>query len=152
MKSRQSEDLGHLRNVAEHVRQIAHLHDAPEGGAATEAHLEVAHDGLAGGEELVHQDVPGPHADPAGGRQRAEPPLGLGADLEVVVHHGHLPVQHEVGVAGVALEQGEQGVDQLHEGQAEVLVGLVPFPVPMRVRNDGNPASGHDRQTMTCGR
>ena len=152
VESCQSQDLGHLGDVAEHVRQIAQLHDAPEGGAATEAHLEVAHDGLARGEELVHQDVPGPHADPAGCGERPKPPLGLRADLEVVVHHGHLPVQHEVGIAGVALEQGEEGVDQLHQGEAEILVRLVPFPVPMCVRNDGNPASGHDRQTMTCRR
>ena len=76
----------------------------------------------------------------------------LGAHLEVVVDDGHLAVEHEVRVAGVALEQGDQCVDQLDEGEAEVLVGLVPFPIPVRVRNDGNPAGGHDRQTMTCGR
>ena len=124
----------------------------PKAAPRAEAHLQVAHDRLARGEELVHQDVPGPHAHPAGRGQRPQPPLGLGPHLEVVVDHGHLPVEHEVGVAGVALEQGEQRVDQLHQGEAEVLVGLVPFPVPVRVRNDGNPAGGHDRQTMTCGR
>ncbi len=148
----QLQDLGHLGNVAEHVGEVPELHHAPEGGPADQAHLQVAHDRLAGGEELVHQDVPGTHAQPAGGGQRAEPALGLGADLEVVVHHRHLPVQHEVGIAGVALEQREQRVDQVHEGETEVLIGLVPFPVPVRVRNDGNPAGGHDRQTMTCAR
>ena len=148
----QVEDLGHLGDVAEHVRQVAQLHHPAEGGPAAEAHLQVAHDRLTRGEEFVHQDVPGPHAHPAGGGQRPQPPLGLRADLEVVVDDGHLPVQHEVGVAGVALEEGEQRVDQLHQGEAEVLVGLVPFPVPVRVRNDGNPTGGHDRQTMTCGR
>ena len=146
----QLEDLGHLGNVAEHVGQVAELHNAPEGGPTTDAHLEVAHDRLARGEELVHQYVPGPHAEPAGGRQCPQPSLRLRADLEVIVHYGHLPVQHEVGIAGVALEEREQGVDELHQGEAEVLVGLVPFAIPVRVRNDGNPAGGHDRQTMTC--
>ena len=152
VEARQLQNLRHLRNVAEHVGQVAQLHHAPEGGPADESHLQVAHDRLAGGEELVHQDVPGAHAQPAGGGQRAEPAFGLGTDLEVVVHHRHLPVQHEVGIAGVTLEQGEQAVDQVHESETEVLIGLVPFPVPVRVRNDGNPAGGHDRQTMTCAR
>ena len=147
VESGEAEDLGHLGDVAEHVGQVADLHDAPEGGAADEAHLQVPHDRLARGQELVHQDVPGPHAQPAGGGQRPEPALGLRAHLEVVVDHGHLPVEHEVGIAGVALEQRDQGVDQVHQGQAEVLVGLVPFPIPVRVRNDGNAAGGHDRQT-----
>ena len=91
----------------------------------------------------------GPMLTRPGGRQRTQPALGLGTHLEVVVDHRHLPVEHEVGVAGVALEQRDQRVDQLHQGQTKVLVGLVPFPVPVRVRNDGNPAGGHDRQTMT---
>ena len=40
-------------------------------------------------------------------------------------------------------------VDQLDQRQAEVLVRLVPFPVPMGVRHDGDATGGHDRQTMT---
>ena len=148
----QTEDLGHLRDVAEHVGQVADVHHASEGRAAGQAHLEIAHDGLAGGEELVHEDVPGAHAHPARGRQRTETPLGFGPYLEVVVDHGHLAVEHEVRIAGVALEERDQGVDQFHQGQAKVLVGLVPFAVPVRVRNDVNPTSGHDRQTMTCRR
>ena len=83
------------------------------------------------------------------GGQRPQPLLVLGTHFEVVVDDRHLPVEHEVGVAGVALEQRDQRVDQLHQGEAKVLVGLVPFPVPVRVRNDGNPAGGHDRQTTS---
>ena len=148
----EAQDLGHLRNVPEHVGQVADVHDAAERGPPLNAHLQVAHDGLARGEELVHEDVPRAHAQPAGGRQRPQPLLGLGTHLEVVVDDRHLPVEHEVGVAGVLLEEGEQVVDQLDEGEAEVLIGLVPFPVPVRVRNDDNPSGGHDRQTMTSGR
>ncbi len=94
----------------------------------------------------------GPMLTRPDGRQRTEAALGLGPHLEVVVDHGHLAVEHEVRIAGVTLEERDQGVDQFHQGQAKVLVGLVPFPVPMRVRNDGNPTGGHDRQTMTCRR
>ncbi len=146
----QPKDLGHLRDVAEHVRQVPHVHDAAEGGAPHEPHLEIAHDRLTGGEELVHQDVPGTHAHPSGRGQSPQATLVLGSHLEVVVHHGHLAVEHEVRVTRIVLEERDQGVDQFHQGQAKVLVGLVPFPVPVCVRNDGYPTSGHDRQTMTC--
>ena len=37
-----------------------------EGRAAAETHLEIADDGLARRQELVHQDVPGTPADPPG--------------------------------------------------------------------------------------
>ncbi len=148
----QTQDLWHLRDVAEHVREVPDVHHAPEGSAPHQAHLQVAHDGLTGGQELVHQDVPGAHAEPPRRSQGTQPPLGLRTDLEVVVDHGHLPVEHEVGVARIVLEERDQRVDQLDERQTEVLVGLVPFPVPVRVRNDDNPTGGHDRQTMTNGR
>ena len=87
---------------------------------------------------------------PAAARARSRG-LGLRPDLEVVVDHRHLPVQHEVGVAGVGLEQGEQGVEHVDQIQAKVLVGLVPFAVPVGVRDDGDAAGCHVRQTMACG-
>jgi len=57
-----SQDLGHLGDVAEHVGQVADRHGAAEFRPRPPAHLEVAHDGLAGAEELVEQDEPGPIA------------------------------------------------------------------------------------------
>ena len=41
--------------------------------------------------------------------------LGLRADLEVVVDHRHLPVEHEVGVRRVGVELGQQAVEQVDE-------------------------------------
>ena len=105
----QAQDLGHLRDVAEHVGQVADVHDAAERRSPAEAHLEVAHDGLARGQELVHEDVPGPHAQPTGGGQRPQPPLGLGPHLEVVVDDGHLPVQHEVRDSWRRAREGGSG-------------------------------------------
>ena len=87
------EDLGHLRDVAEHVGQVAELHDRTEGRAALDAQLEIPDDGLGRDQELVHQDVPGAQGEPTRGGQRAEPLLGLGTDLEVVVDHRHLAVE-----------------------------------------------------------
>ncbi len=146
-----AEDLRHLRDVPEHVGEVADVHDAAEGGSADDAHLEVPDDRLTRGEELVHEDVPRPHADPAGRRQRPQARFGLRSHFEVVVDHRHLAVQHEVGVAGVGLEQGEQGVEHVDQIEPKLLVGLVPFAVPVRVRDDGDAARCHVRQTMACG-
>ena len=121
----------------------------PKAAPRSNAHLQVSPDRLARGEELVHQDVPRADTHPAGRGQGSQPPLHLGPHLEVVVDDRHLPVEHEVRVAGVGLEQRDQRVDQLDQRQAEVLVRLVPFPVPMGVRHDGDTTGGHDRQTMT---
>ena len=68
--------------------------------------------------------------------RRAQPRLGLGADGEVVVDHRHLPVEQEVGVGRVALELGQQLVEQVDEPQPERLVRRVPLAVPVGVRDD----------------
>ena len=53
-----TQDLRHLRDVAEHVGQVAHLHRLAEVGRPRPAGLQVAHQGLARHQELVHQDLP----------------------------------------------------------------------------------------------
>ncbi len=67
-----AQDLWHLRDVAEHVGQVARPHRAPEACGAVEAELQVPDDRLARDEELVHEDVPRPHGDAAAGGEAAE--------------------------------------------------------------------------------
>ena len=83
----------------------------------------------------------GPIAQPAALGQVADAVLGLGPDLEVVVDHRHLTVEHEVGVRRVVLEQRQQVVEQVDQLHAERLVGLVPLPIPVGVRDDGHVTS-----------
>ncbi len=150
-ESGQSEDLRHLRNVTEHVRQIADVHGATEGRCAAKTHLQVTDDGLARGQELVHQDVPRPHADATSRGQRPNAIFILGPHLEVVVDDGHLPVQHEVGIAVVGFEQLQKDVEHVDQIQAKLLVGLVPLTVPVSVRHDCDATGCHARHTMTSG-
>ena len=133
-----AQDLRHLRDVAEHVGQVADLHGPTERRAPQQPALEVADDRLARDEELVHEDVPRAHRQPPRRRQGADPVFVLGPDLEVVVDHRHLPVEEEPGVGGVALEQGDEPVEHLHEPQPEALVRLVPLPVPVGMGHDGD--------------
>ena len=71
------QDLRHLRDVAEHVRQVADGHRAAEVRRGRPSHLQVAHDGLAGAEELVEQDQPRPDGEPAA--RRPGPRRGRGS-------------------------------------------------------------------------
>jgi hypothetical protein len=140
----QPEDLGHLRDVAEHVRQVADPHRAAELLAAPKSLLQVADDRLARDEELVHQHLPGADREPPLLDEPPDPRLSLGPDLEVVVEGRELAVEGEA-VALVGVHQVEQPIDQTDELQPEALEGEVPLPVPVRVGDDvygGTQAAG----------
>ncbi len=95
---------------------------APPKSAAPHAvpALQVTDDRLPRDQELVHEDVPRAPSraarPPARARIRSSV---LGPDLEVVVDHGHLAVEKEPGIGGVALEEVQQTVDQVHQPQPE---------------------------------
>ena len=110
----------------------------PKRGRASQAELQVADDRLARDEELVHERCTTGPSPPGRWRRGAEPLLGLGTDREVVVDHGHLPVEQEVGVGRVGLEPGEQVVEQVDEPQPERLERRVPLAVPVGVRDHGH--------------
>jgi hypothetical protein len=121
--------------VAELVRQVTDGHGAAELLAATLAVLEVAEDGLARDEELVHEHEPWADRQPAFFHESPDAWLGLGPHLQVVVERRQLAVEREP-VPLVLLHQVEQPVDQPDELQAEALEGEVPLPVPVGVRNE----------------
>ena len=129
------QDLRHLRRVTEHVGQVPHRHGPAELVGPVHAEFEVAHDVLARAQELVEQDLPRPDRQPPGLDQRGDAVAVLRPDLQVVVHAGQLPVEGEV-VVGLALHRVEHLVEQRHQPQPEALEGLVPLPVPVRVRDD----------------
>ena len=64
-------------------------------------------------------DVPRPHREPAGGRQRPQPLFGFGSDLQVVVDHRHLAVQEEPGVRRVPLENRDELVEHVDQAHPE---------------------------------
>ena len=130
-----AQDLRHLRDVAEHVGQIADAHRSAELVCAREAALEVPPDRLPGNEELVHQYLPRADREPPLLDQPADPTLVLGAHLEVVVDRLELAVERE-DETRVRLEHVEDAIDQPDESQPEALEREVPLPVPVRVRDE----------------
>src|SRR5206468_6421416 len=130
-----AEDLRHLRDVAEHVRQVADAHRPAQLGRTRETRLEIARNRLAIDEELVHERLPRPDREPAGRHERADPLLRLRPDLEVVVDRRELAVEREAQTL-VALELVEHLVHDVDERHAKGLERAVPLPVPVRVRDE----------------
>ena len=112
------QELRHLSDVAEHVGEVPHGHRAAELVGAADPGLEVPHDRLARDHPLVHEDGPGPDAEPAGGDQRADPRLGLRPHREVVVDDRGLPVEEEGTGVLHALEEVEQVVEHARRAAA----------------------------------
>src|SRR3546814_15918698 len=104
---------------------------------SSDLELEVAHDGLAGAQELVEQDVPRSYGELAAVDQGGDPLLVLRSDLQVVGHDGHLPVQGEPEV-WVGLGSGDDVVHHVDQAQPEHLERLVPLPDPVGVRHENN--------------
>jgi hypothetical protein len=130
-----AQDLRHLRDVAEHVRQVAHSHRAAHLLGAREPCLQVPDRGLAVDEELVHQRLPRADSQPPRDDERANALFRLRPDLEVVVDSRELAVEREPQ-ALVCLERVEHVVHDLHERHAEGLERAVPLPVPVRVGDE----------------
>ncbi len=144
LETGEAQDLGHLRDVAEHVGEVADAHGrvATEAGGAGQAPLQIADDGLARDHELVHQDHPRPHLEPARRGEGGEARRRIGAHLQVVVDHRGLAVEEEPGEGRVALEQVEQVVDEVDQLHPVGLERCVPLAVPVGVGNDRHLTSG----------
>lgn len=144
------QDLRHLRDVAEHVRQVADGHRAAEVSRGRPAHLQVAHDGLAGAEELVEQDEPRPDGDPAIGDQGHDAIAVLRSHLQVVLDRGHLTVDGEPEVR-VRLGCLQHGVESGDKPVPEHLERLVPFPVPMEMGHEDGGVLHSARDLLLAG-
>jgi len=62
-----------------------------------------------------------------------QPGRAVGAHLEVIFEHAHLPVEHEHAEVGLLVEDAQQAVDQPHEANAILLEGAIPGAVPVRM-------------------
>ena len=142
LDSGETEDLRHLRDVTEHVREVADAHRASKLGCPRESGLEIAQRRLAVDEELVHERLPRAEREPPGSHECANPFLCFRPNLQIVVECRELAVECEAHVL-VALELAEHLVDHVHQRDPERLERPVPLPVPVGVRNE------EDAQVLT---
>jgi hypothetical protein len=131
----QTQDLRHLRDVAEAVREVADAHRVAEVGCPCHPALEVPHDRLAADEELVDERLPRADREPSGPDVPAQPLLVLRADREVVVDGRELAVEREA-VVRVGVQQLQHLVDDVDERHPERLERAVPLPVPVGVGDE----------------
>ena len=136
LEAGEAEELWHLGDVAEHVRQIADRHGSAESLSPVQAELQVTDDGLARHTELVHQDVPRPHRQAAVARQAADAIRGVRADREVVVDDGELAVEQEPPKRRVLVQVGQKAVQHAGQAISEAFEGGIPLPVPVGVGDD----------------
>jgi len=118
------EDLRHLGDVAEGVRDVPDHGRAAEARRHVQAVDEVADGGLAAHEELVGLHVPGSDGELPGGDGDSDLLLVLGADLEVVLEDDGLPVEVEVLEVRAVLEGIEERIQELDEPMRDDVDGV----------------------------
>jgi hypothetical protein len=115
------------------VRTVQHTRrrcpQETQGGTPGE---QVPHERFAAGDQVVAEHVPRASLEPAIAECPRQVSASLRAPLEVILKDDRLTIEEE----GRAVGPVEQFVDQWHEGDAECFRRLVPFAVPMRVRDD----------------
>ncbi len=137
-----AQDSRQMGDVSEGVRGVADHHHRAELCRRADADLEVAHRGLAADKKLVGEHVVGADEQAAGLNQPLDVGAAVRAHLQVVVQDDGLPVQDEVPVLGVPVQQVEELVQHAHQAHPERLEGLVPLAVPMGMGDDDEGALG----------
>ncbi len=143
LESGEAQDLGHLRDVPEHVGQVTDLRgSSPMAASPPRAAARanpccrfrtiVSPDTMNSSMRIIH----GPtwrRPAPASARTRCS---WCGAHLEVVVDDRGLAVEEEPGERLIGLQQVEEVVDQVHQLHPVALERGVPLPVPVGVGDD----------------
>jgi hypothetical protein len=136
-------ERGPRGRMAERVGGI-HYRRAPAqrlGVGSTEQ--QVADQGLAGRNDLVGQNVPGPDLQPAGAHQGAESRALVGAYAEVVLQQHGLAVEIEAAELRRCVEAVEQVVEGGNQASHEGGSRQVPLSVPVGVRDEVDRQPGH---------
>jgi len=130
-----AQDLRHLPNVAKRVRDVADAHPCLRAKATAHslAYQQVAHRCLWADQEFVGQDVPWPDDQSPSMDVVAELLLSFGTELQVVLEHDGLPVEHKVTVVRVSVQQCQELIDQFDQTKAELLESQIPLAVSVCV-------------------
>ena len=133
------------RRMAEGVGRIQHVEPPAELVGVRGAQQQVANQRLAGGDQLVGEDVPGPHLQAPCFHQGLEIGLALGARVQVVGDEHGLAVEQEALVPRVGLEPLDQVVQRGQEARLKGGARQVPLAVPVGVRDEMEDEPAHWR-------
>ena len=115
------------------IRNITNHHALTKKLADIFADQKVAHDRLGRNQEFVGQDVPWTNQDALFLDVLLQARQVSHTHLQIVLEHDRLPIQHEMLVIRVLIQDDKEIIHQMDELQAELLKGLIPFAIPMRV-------------------
>ena len=130
------QDLRQLGDVSERVGNVSNLLNVPKLTSQTVAEKQVSYQRFAADQKLVRQHVPGSNPQAAFPNELVQDFPLLGTNLKIVLEYDSLRVQVEMSVGWIALQKVEQGIHDMHQAYPKLLESGVPFPVPMRVRDD----------------
>ena len=119
--------------MPERVGRIEHVGSSPQAFRIGGTRQEVSHQGFAGGNELIGQNVPGTDLQATVSHQL---PDGIGsfrADSQVVLEQNRLAIEEKTSEAGVRLETGDQVVDGGNQPRDERGARQIPLAIPVRV-------------------
>ena len=125
------------------VRRIEDVGSAAEPLGVGGAGEEVAHQGFAGGNELVGEYVPGTHLQPPLRHQPAHDLEAVGADSEVILQQDRLAIEQEASEAGLRFETGDEVVESRYEPSDKCGAWQVPLAIPMGVGDQMKGVSLH---------
>ena len=129
--------------MAEGVRRIQDVEAAAPPLGVGPSRQQVANQRFAGGNQLIGQDVPGSHLEPAVGDECAGAGFLVRANRQVILQQDGLSVEHEAPEAGLALHPGDEVVECGDQAAHELGAREVPLPIPVRVGNQVVRALGH---------
>ena len=96
--------------------------------------LEIAHHGFAARNEVVGEDVPWPGFEHTSGEMRAKRRLLVWPHRQKVGQQDRLPVEQER--RGALDRSCQQRVDERNQPLPKSTGGVIPLPVPVRVRDE----------------
>ena len=121
--------------MSEGIGRIGDVRTLAQFGCHPTAFEKIANVGLAARDQRVGLDVPGTDGDPACMTGSFQPFALIRADGEVVLDHDGLPVELET-VLRVGIDEFEDSIDGVDQARAKRLERLVPFAVPVRMRDE----------------
>ncbi len=146
------EDLRHLAVVAEHVAHETGVRRLPaELARNVTAEGDIAHQRLAGDEELVGQHIPGADDELAFSGEALDLAAALRPHLQVVFQDDRLAVALEGAAQLIALPAGDDPIQQANQPVAVVLEGLIPLTVPVSAEDVVDATWGHGSSPFVVG-
>ena len=122
--------------MAEGVGRVQHVHSPPEGGSVRAAEEEIPEESLAGGNQLIGQDIPGPGLEPSG-PHRLVNAMRLGrSERQIVLQQDRLPIEKKAGEPGIDIEPLDQVIQHAGKPRVQHPLREVPLAVPVGVGDE----------------